>query len=71
MTNEQLQGSQTAKNGFKNEDDIVDKFDKNKLQEDIENIFIESIDNNHQIKLFYKNYFSVELYEREISIIYI
>ena len=26
MTNEQLQGSQTAKNGFKNEDDIVDKF---------------------------------------------
>ena len=46
-------------------------FDKNKLQEDIENIFIESIDNNHQIKLFYKNYFSVELYEREIPIIYI
>ena len=26
MTKEQLLGSQTAKNGFKNEQDIVDKF---------------------------------------------
>lgn len=32
MNNEQLHGSQTAKNGFRNEDDIVDKF--NNWQED-------------------------------------
>ena len=34
MTNEQLQGSQTAKNGFKNEDDIVDKFNNWNKDED-------------------------------------
>ena len=34
MTNEQLQGSQTAKNGFKNEDDIVDKFNNWNQDED-------------------------------------
>jgi hypothetical protein len=34
MNNEQLHGSQTAKNGFKNEDDIVDKFNNWKADDD-------------------------------------
>lgn len=34
MNNEQQHGSQTAKNGFKNEDDIVDKFNNWKSDED-------------------------------------
>lgn len=36
MRNEQLLGSQTAKNGFLNEDDIVNKFNKWKLDEDVQ-----------------------------------
>lgn len=34
MNDKQLQGSNTAKNGFKNEDDIVDKFNNWKSDED-------------------------------------
>ena len=34
MNKEQLRGSQTAKNGFKNEDDIVDKFNNWEFDED-------------------------------------
>lgn len=34
MNKEQLKGSQTAKNGFLNEDDIVDKFNKWNIDED-------------------------------------
>ncbi len=33
MNKKQLKGSQTAKEGFKNEDDIVDKFNRWKLDE--------------------------------------
>jgi hypothetical protein len=34
MNKEQLRGSQTAKNGFKNEDDIIDKFNNWEFDED-------------------------------------
>ena len=34
MNDKQLSGSNTAKNGFKNEDDIVDKFNNWKNDED-------------------------------------
>lgn len=67
MTNEQLQGSQTAKNGFKNEDDIVDKFNNWNKDEDakkwllimqynleeIEYVIYDSINNNKLYREYY------------------
>lgn len=45
MNKEQLRGSQTAKNGFKNEDDIVDKFNNWEIDEDAQ-IWLEIMNYN-------------------------
>ena len=39
MNKEQLKGSQTAKNGFLNEDDIIEKFNNWQVDEDAKNGF--------------------------------
>ena len=57
MNKEQLLGSQTARNGFRNEDDIVDKFNNWKIDEDatkwliIMNYIIEEIEYVKAIKI--------------------